>query len=79
MVKANDLGPRGPQFDSYESLQYFSMHSMDVMINSPMTCPTLNRLQKYDGQTENKHSSKPMQVLNLKSRGELSSSFGVKL
>ena len=29
-----------------------------VMINALMTCLTLNRLQKSDGQTRNKHSNK---------------------
>ena len=29
---------------------------MYVMINAPLTCLTLNRLQKSDGQTLNEHS-----------------------
>ena len=28
---------------------------MDVMINAPIACLTINRLRKYDGRTLNKH------------------------
>ena len=44
MVKADDSGPRGPGFDSHESLETFCVHSIDVTINTPMTCLTLNKL-----------------------------------
>ena len=50
MVKADDSGPRGPEFDFRVNLT-FSVYSMDVIVNAPMTCLTLNRLQ-------NKHSNK---------------------
>ena len=50
MVKADDYSPRGPGIDSYESLIFF-IYSMDVMINAPIACLTLNRLQKSDGRT----------------------------
>ena len=33
------------------ALKLFSVYSMDVMINAPMTSLTLNRLQKTDGRT----------------------------
>ena len=35
---------------------FFSIRSMDDMINGPMACLTMNRVQKSDGQTKNKHS-----------------------
>ena len=49
MVKADDSGLRGPVFDSRVSI--FSIYSMDIMINAPMTYLTLNTLQMYDGHT----------------------------
>ena len=49
-------------FDTLESCLLFSVCSMDVMINAPMTCTTLNRLQKSDGQTVKKNTNK--QTLN---------------
>ena len=51
MDKADDSGPS-------ESQNSFSLYSMDVMINEPMTRLTLNRLQKSDGLTLNNHSNK---------------------
>ena len=44
MVKADDIGPRARK-------KTFLVYWMDVMINTPMTCLTLIRLQKSDGQT----------------------------
>ena len=50
MVKADNSSPRWPGFDSCENLKLFSVYSMDVMDNEPLTCLTLNRLEKSDGQ-----------------------------
>ena len=42
MVKADDSSPRGPGFDSHESVKtFFLIYSMNVMINAPMTSPDL--------------------------------------
>ena len=45
VLKADGSGPRRPGYDSREDIT-FSEYSMDVMINAPITCLTLNRLQK---------------------------------
>ena len=42
MVKAVDSGSRGPGFDSHDSLKLFTVYSIDVMINAPMTYLDLN-------------------------------------
>ena len=40
-----------PRFDSRDNLiNAFSIYLIDVMINAPMKCLNLNRLQKSDGQ-----------------------------
>ena len=51
-IKKTTLVER-PGFESSESLQtFFSVYSMDAMVNAPMTCMTLNRLQKPDSRTQ---------------------------
>ena len=42
----------------------FSVYSMDVLINVPMTSLTLNRLQKSNGRTWNKRSNKQTNFIN---------------
>ena len=48
MDKADNTGPRGRGFvyRAHEKLKKFLVYSIDILINAPMTCLTLNRLQK---------------------------------
>ena len=49
MVKVGDYRLRGPGFNSRKSQKLFTIYLMDVMISAPMTCMSLNILQKSDG------------------------------